>query len=179
MLGCGILSKKRLIHFILLFQFAHRSLASMFCLALEKLVLPLFSNIPCTDVNLQSLPNWPEFLSSLDNSAMLVDKNKEILVDSSAVESSTTHSCDKLPADISRKDETFPVTDKIFRDCHQLLDLLCRMQDKNARSFSHLLTCIFNLERYTHLSVGYFFMVFCLFADNKKNLYYREEKHFN
>ncbi|KHN38153.1 hypothetical protein glysoja_007195 [Glycine soja] len=48
---------------------------------------------------------------------------------------------------ISRKDETFPVTDKIFRDCHQLLDLLCRMQDKNARSFSHLLTCIFNLER--------------------------------
>ncbi|KAH1236618.1 hypothetical protein GmHk_08G021788 [Glycine max] len=128
-------------------KFVYRSLASMFCHALEKSVLPLFSNIPCTDVNLQSLPNWPEFLSSLDNSAMLVDKNKEILVDSSAVESSTTHSCDKLPADISRKDKTFPVTDKIFRDCHHLLDLLCRMQDKNARSFSHLLTCIFNLER--------------------------------
>ncbi|KAG5015247.1 hypothetical protein JHK85_021383 [Glycine max] len=158
-----------------------KSLASMFCHALEKSVLPLFSNIPCTDVNLQSLPNWPEFLSSLDNSAMLVDKNKEILVDSSAVESSTTHSCDKLPADISRKDKTFPVTDKIFRDCHHLLDLLCRMQDKNARSFSHLLTCIFNLER---LLVGallyfqstmhwdYFFEYLRLFVSCRKTLWH-------
>ncbi|TKY59827.1 Bifunctional fucokinase/fucose pyrophosphorylase [Spatholobus suberectus] len=88
-------------------KFAHRNLASMFCHALEKSVLPLFSNIPCTDVNLRSLPNWLEFLSALDNSTVLVDENEEILVDCSAVESSTTHSCDKLPADISRKEKTF------------------------------------------------------------------------
>ncbi|RZB98397.1 hypothetical protein D0Y65_021380 [Glycine soja] len=127
-------------------KFAHRSLASIFCLALEKLVLPLFSNIP-----------FFKFLSS------------------------TTPSCDKLPADISRKDETFPVTDKIFRDCHQLLDLLCRMQDKNARSFSHLLTCIFNLER---LLIGallyfqstmhwdYYFEYLRLFVSCRKTLWH-------
>lgn len=151
-----------------MFQFVHRNLASIFCHALEKSALPLFSNVPCTDVNLRSLPNWVEFLSALDKSTVLIDENKEIRVDcSAAVESSNTHSDSKLPADMSRKEKTFPVTDKVFRECHHLLDLLCWMQDINARSFSYLMTCIFNLERYTHLSVGYL-MVFC--SDRKKNL---------
>ncbi|RDX78601.1 hypothetical protein CR513_41099, partial [Mucuna pruriens] len=137
-------------------KFAHRNLASMFCRAIEKSVLPLFSNIPCTDVNLRSLPNWVEFLSALDNSAVLVDENKEILVDCSAVESSTTHSCDKLPPDIGRKEKTLPLTNKSFRDCQHLLDLLCLMSDLNARSFSHLVTCIFNLERLLVSALLYF-----------------------
>jgi len=119
----------------------------VFCHALEKSALPLFSNIPCTDVSLRSLPNWAEFLSTLDNSTVLIDENKEILVGCSAVESSTTHSHGKLPADISRNEKTFPVTDKNFRDCDHLLGLLCRMRDINSRSFSYLVTCIFNLER--------------------------------
>ncbi|CAJ1935685.1 unnamed protein product [Sphenostylis stenocarpa] len=152
-------------------KFAHRNLASMFCHALEKCVLPLFSDIPYADVNLRSLPNWLEFLSALDNSTVLINENNEILIDCSAVESSTTHSRDKLPGDISRKEKTYPVTDKIFRDCHHLLDLLCWMRDVNSRSFSYIVTCIFNLERYTHLFVGYYLMVFCLHADRKKILY--------
>ncbi|TKY67774.1 Nucleolar 27S pre-rRNA processing, Urb2/Npa2, C-terminal [Spatholobus suberectus] len=142
-------------------KFAHRNLASMFCHALEKSVLPLFSNIPCTDVNLRSLPNWLEFVSVLDNSAVLVDENKEILVNCSAVESSTTHSGDKLPADISRKEKTYPLTNKNFRDCHHLLDLLHRMPVINARSFSHFVTCIFNLERLLVSALLYFQSTVC------------------
>lgn len=121
----------------------------MFCHALEKSVLPLFSNIPCTDVNLRSLPNWREFLSALDNSAVLIDENKEIVVDCSAVKSSITHSSDKLPLDINRKKKILLPTNKSFRDCHHLLDLFCWMSDINPKSCSHLVTCIFNLERYT------------------------------
>ncbi|XP_020202862.1 uncharacterized protein LOC109788528 isoform X2 [Cajanus cajan] len=147
-----------LLHDSLLYEqeFARRNLASMFCHALEKSVLPLFSNIPCTDVNLKSSPNWLEFLSVLDKSAVLVDENKEILVDCSTVESSTTHSCDKLPVDIDRKEKTFPLTNQSFRDCHHLLDHLCWMPDINARSFSHLVTCIFNLERLLVSALLYF-----------------------
>ncbi|KAK8472328.1 hypothetical protein PHAVU_002G179700 [Phaseolus vulgaris] len=137
-------------------KFAHRNLASVFCHALEKSALPLFSNIPCTDVSLRSLPNWAEFLSTLDNSTVLIDENKEILVGCSAVESSTTHSHGKLPADISRNEKTFPVTDKNFRDCDHLLGLLCRMRDINSRSFSYLVTCIFNLERLLVSALLYF-----------------------
>nr|KYP39671.1 hypothetical protein KK1_039030 [Cajanus cajan] len=127
-----------LLHDSLLYEqeFARRNLASMFCHALEKSVLPLFSNIPCTDVNLKSSPNWLEFLSVLDNS--------------------TTHSCDKLPVDIDRKEKTFPLTNQSFRDCHHLLDHLCWMPDINARSFSHLVTCIFNLERLLVSALLYF-----------------------
>ncbi|XP_014522791.1 uncharacterized protein LOC106779233 isoform X1 [Vigna radiata var. radiata] len=138
-------------------KFVHRNLASIFCHALEKSALPLFSNVPCTDVNLRSLPNWVEFLSALDKSTVLIDENKEIRVDcSAAVESSNTHSDSKLPADMSRKEKTFPVTDKVFRECHHLLDLLCWMQDINARSFSYLMTCIFNLERLLVSALLYF-----------------------
>lgn len=140
----------------------------MFCNAVEKSALLLFSNIPCTDVNLQALPNWVEFLSALDDPTVLIDENKEIPIDCSAVKSSTSHSHGKLLADISGNEKAFPVTDKIFRDCDRLLDLVCWMRDINSRSFSCLVTCIFNLERYTHLSVGYYLMVFC--PDRKKEL---------
>ncbi|XP_061341643.1 uncharacterized protein LOC133287960 [Gastrolobium bilobum] len=128
-------------------KFAHRNLASIFCCALEKSVLPLFSNILCTDVNLRSSPNWLEFLSALDNSELVVDKNKEDPVDCSAVEKSITRSFDKLPVDSSRDGKACPLTHKSLTDCHHLLNLLCSMPDLNARSFSHLVICIFNLER--------------------------------
>ncbi|KAL2329169.1 hypothetical protein Fmac_022596 [Flemingia macrophylla] len=147
-----------LLHDSLLYEqeFARRNLASMFCHALEKSVLPLFSNIPCPDVNLKSLPNWLEFLSVLDNSAVFIDENKEISVDCSAVESSTTNSCDKLSTDFDRKEKTFHLTNQCFRYCHHLLDLICWMSDINARSFSHLVTCIFNLERLVVSALLYF-----------------------
>jgi hypothetical protein len=32
-----------------------------------------------------------------------------------------------------------------------LLNLLSLMSDVNARSLSHIISCIFNLERYSHL----------------------------
>lgn len=115
-------------------------------------MLPLFSNIACTAVNLQSLPNWVEFLSAFDSSALVVNENKEVPVDCYAVEKSVAHSCDKLPTDISSKEKTPPLTVKSFTDCRHLLNLLCLMPDINARSFSLVVTCIFNLERYTHLS---------------------------
>ncbi|XP_027356731.1 uncharacterized protein LOC113866038 [Abrus precatorius] len=137
-------------------KFAHRNLASIFCRALEKSVLPLFSNIMCTDVNLRSSPHWLKFLSALVYSAVVVDENKEVPVDCSAEEKSITHLHHKPLADLSRKEKIFPITDKTFRDCHHLLDLLCRMPDINARSVSHRVTCIFNLERLLVSALLYF-----------------------
>ncbi|CAL0329341.1 unnamed protein product [Lupinus luteus] len=99
-------------------KFAHRNLASIFCGALEKSVLPLFSNIACNDLNLQSSPDWPTFFSVIDKAA-----------------------------DISRKEKPYALTDKSFTVAHCLLNLLCWTPDINTKSFSHLVTCIFNLER--------------------------------
>lgn len=116
-------------------------------------MLPLFEN-----VNLQRSPNWLEFISDLDK-AILVDGNKGFSVDCSTVEKSMVQSCDKLPADASRAEKAFPLTSKSFTICHRLLNLLCWIPDINTRSFSLYVTCIFNLERYIHLSAGCFHMV--------------------
>ncbi|XP_019412690.1 PREDICTED: uncharacterized protein LOC109325004 [Lupinus angustifolius] len=99
-------------------KFAHRNLASIFCGALEKSVLPLFSNIACNDLNIQSSPDWPTFFSVIDKSA-----------------------------DICRKEMPHTLTDKSFTVAQCLLNLLCWTPDINTKSFSHLVTCIFNLER--------------------------------
>ncbi|KAI5388238.1 uncharacterized protein LOC127101398 [Lathyrus oleraceus] len=130
-------------------KFAHRNLATIFCSALEKSVLPLFSNITCTAVELGSVPNWIEFLRALDNS-------KEVPVDCSAVKMPVNHSCDKLHADISSRENASPLTIKSFTDCHHLLNLLTLMSDVNAGSFSHIVSCIFNLERLLVNALIYF-----------------------
>ena len=111
-------------------------------------MLPLFSNIACTDLNLQTPPNWLEFLSAVDNSALVVDE------------------------DISREEKTKSLTNESFTVCHHFLNLLCSMPDINARSFSRLVTCIFNLERYTHLSVGCFLIVsfVCAYVQIKEEI---------
>ncbi|XP_058730264.1 uncharacterized protein LOC131602230 isoform X2 [Vicia villosa] len=130
-------------------KFAHRNLATIFCSALEKSVLPLFSNTTCTAVELGSVPNWIEFLRGLDNS-------KEIPVDCSAVKMPVAHSCDKLNADISSSENASPLTIKSFTDCHLLLNLLTLMSDVNTGSFSHIASCIFNLERLLVNALVYF-----------------------
>ncbi|XP_027191169.1 uncharacterized protein [Cicer arietinum] len=130
-------------------KFVHRNLATIFCSALEKSVLPLFSNIACTAVELQSAPNWIECLSALDNSALV--KNKEV-----PVEKLAAHSSDKLNADISSRENASPLTIKSFTDCHHLLNLLSLMVDVNAGSSSHIVTSIFNLERLLVNALVYF-----------------------
>jgi len=119
-------------------------------------VLPLFRNIACTAVELKSVPNWAEFLSALDNSALV--ENKDVPVNCSAIKKPVAHSCDDT--DVSSRENSSPLTVKSFTDCHQLLNLLSLMTDVNASSFSHIVYCIFNLERYNHLCVGYFLIVF-------------------
>ncbi|CAI8617175.1 unnamed protein product [Vicia faba] len=130
-------------------KFAHRNLATIFCSALEKSVLPLFSNTTCTAVELGSVPNWIEFLRGLDNS-------KEVPVDCSAVKMPAAHSCDKLNADISSRENSSPLTIKSFIDCHHLLNLLTLMSDVNTGSVSHIASCIFNLERLLVNALIYF-----------------------
>jgi len=119
-------------------------------------VLPLFRNITCTAVELQSAPNWVEFLSALDNSALV--ENKEVPVNCSAINKPVAHSCDDT--DVSSRENSSLLTVKSFTDCHQLLNLLSLMSDVNASSFSDIVTCIFNLERYNHLCDGYYLIVF-------------------
>ncbi|KAI4297717.1 hypothetical protein L6164_037592 [Bauhinia variegata] len=124
-----------------------RNLASSFCHILEKSVIPVFSNTACTDISLQASPKWLEFFSALDSSPMVANGNKDASVDCSAVQKSITHSCNKLPSDISREEKASPFTSKSFRICYHLLNLLCQMPDVNGRSFSRYTNYIFNLER--------------------------------
>lgn len=87
------------------------------------------------------------FLRGLDNS-------KEVPVDCSAVQMLVAHSYDKLNANISSRENASPLTIKSFTDCHHLLNLLTLMSDVNTESFSHIASCIFNLESYIHLCAG-------------------------
>jgi hypothetical protein len=119
-------------------------------------VLPLFRNIACTAVELLSEPNWVEFLSALDNSALV--ENKEVPVNCFVIQKPVAHSCDDT--DVSSRENSSPLNVKSFTDCHQLLNLLSLMSDVNASSFSDIVSCIFNLERYNHLCVGYYLIVF-------------------
>ncbi|KAL1324470.1 hypothetical protein HN51_034645 [Arachis hypogaea] len=113
-------------------KFIHRNLASIFCHALEKAVQPLFSNFANTDLNLQRSPNWLEYLSAIDKSAVVRDE------------------------DISIEEKTKSITNKSFTVCHHLLNLLCSMPYINASSFSCLVTCVFNLERLLVSALVYF-----------------------
>ena len=108
----------------------------------------LFSKIACTDVNLRTSPIWPEFLNVLDNLTMVVCGIKDVPADHSAVEKSIDHASDKLPKDISKGKMGFRFTSRSFTICHHLLSLLCWMPDRNSKSISCYVTCIFNLERY-------------------------------
>ncbi|KAF7810808.1 Urb2/Npa2 family protein [Senna tora] len=126
-------------------KFTCRNLASRICFALEKSVLPLFSKIAYSDINLQRSLNWHEFLNDLDNSA-IVDRNKDFSVDCSTVDLSA-QSREKLHTKVSREEKAFPLISKSFAICHHLLNFLCWIPDIKARSFSLYVTCIFNLER--------------------------------
>lgn len=133
-------------------KFAHRNLAKIFCSALEETVLPLFRNIACTAVELLSEPNWVEFLSALDNSALV--ENKEVPVNCFVIQKPVAHSCDDT--DVSSRENSSPLNVKSFTDCHQLLNLLSLMSDVNASSFSDIVSCIFNLERLLVNALVYF-----------------------
>ncbi|KAK4284826.1 hypothetical protein QN277_001608 [Acacia crassicarpa] len=162
-------------------QFTRRILAKRICCALEKSVLPLFSNTAYSDVKLQRSPNWLEFINDLDNSVIAADGKKDSSVDCSPVEMSIAQSCDKLPAEFGKENEASPLTSKSFAICHCLLNFLCRIPDINARSFSLYVTCIFNLERLLVSSLlhfqasvnqDYYYELFRLFVSCRKALRY-------
>lgn len=127
-------------------------------------MLPLFINIGLSNVNLQRSPNWLEFMSDLDNSAIVVDGNEDFSIDCSKIEMPMAQSCENLPADVSGKEKAFPLTSKNVAICHHLLNLLCWIPDISARSFSLYVTCIFNLERYAHLCAGCLLMDLFIFS---------------
>ncbi|XP_054787877.1 uncharacterized protein LOC129293794 [Prosopis cineraria] len=137
-------------------KFTCRNLAKRICCALEKSVIPLFSNIAYSDVSLQRSPDWRKFIKDLDNLVIVVDGKEDSPVNCSPVDMSIAQSCDKLPADFGREEEASPLTSKSFAICHCLLSFLCRIPDINERSFSLYVNCIFNLERLLVISLLHF-----------------------
>ena len=109
-------------------------------------MLFLFSDSSVSDRNFNSLPVWPEVLSTLDNSSAVVSGGRHLKHDSAA--RSISNSSDGLSSEISKKQKAFPFNNVKFKDCKSLLNLLCWMPKGylSSKSFSKLATCVLNLE---------------------------------
>ncbi|XP_022748029.1 uncharacterized protein LOC111297639 [Durio zibethinus] len=127
-------------------KFVRRNLASRFCHALENLVLLLFSDSLVSDRNFNSLPVWPEVLSTLDNSSAVVSGRRRLKHDSAT--RSISNSSNRLSSNFSMKQKAFTFTNVKFKDCKSLLNRLCWMPKEylSSKSLSKLATCVLNLE---------------------------------
>ncbi|PON83410.1 Nucleolar 27S pre-rRNA processing, Urb2/Npa2, C-terminal [Trema orientale] len=123
-------------------QFVRRHLASRFCRALEKSALP---SITCSsgNVDFKSSPNWPEVLSDLENSLMIVSGKKNVMYDCLSAEKPELH------IESGNAPNALPLTSMELAASQSLLNLIGWIPKEffNSKSFSTLLTSILNLER--------------------------------
>ena len=121
---------------------------------MEKSVSLLSRDYSSGNVDLNSLPNWPEVLDALDKSSVNISSNKHVTYDSLSDSNPIAHSSDKLPTEICKEQEALPSISKEVTACQSLLNLLCWMPKGylNSRSLLLCATYILNLERYVVFS---------------------------
>lgn len=109
------------------------------------MLLP-FADSSVSDRDFNSLPVWPEILSALDNSSAAVSGRRHLKHDSAT--RSISNSSDGLSSEISMNQKPLPFNNVKFKDCKNLLDLMCWMPKGylSLKSFSKLAFCILNLE---------------------------------
>lgn len=102
------------------------------------------------NVDFKSSPNWPEVLSDLENSLLIVSGNKLAMYDCFSAEKLVTCSSGKLHRENGNDLNALPLTSMELAASQSLLNLIGWIPKGffNSRSFSILLTSILNLERY-------------------------------
>ncbi|XAR73298.1 hypothetical protein NMG60_11007218 [Bertholletia excelsa] len=123
-------------------RFVRRHMASRFCQILQKSVSAIFSNIG--EVNLKSSPNWPEFLSVLEN----FSGNKHVMDDCTSMK--TLNWSSKMQHKKGGREQKSSDSHRgKFTDCEALLNFLCWMPKgcSSSKSLSLYTTYLINSER--------------------------------
>ncbi|KAF8405366.1 hypothetical protein HHK36_010270 [Tetracentron sinense] len=141
--------------------FLRRHLRSRFCHVLEKLILPPLSNPSNMNVGLNSLPDWAEVISTLENMSVAVSNRKHVVYDGSSVAEPNFLPSNMLPTEGQKGQKDFPLISTELVACQSLLNLLCWMPKSyvNSRSFTVYAIYILNLERVPlDIAVVYFIL---------------------